>query len=850
MAGIEWAVENGAKVISLSLGVNYYFFSDCYQSNLASPRAVDNATKQGVVVVVSAGNDGTYGSETIAAPGCAKRAITVGNTDDNDIIVSSSSRGPTKDNRTKPDLTAPGDNIDSTINSLNGYGYKDGTSMSAPHVVGVAALVIQRFNQINGYYPNPDRVKAILITAVNTTGQRNNTYGAGRIDAYEALRIINFTTNRTISEGEEYSLRINVTGNDFKTTLYWPEDNNTNNNLDLIVSNSTHNFSYTTDPNDTVEQVFINDASSGIWDISVKGINVTGSQEYYLVSSMEIDAIPPNLVLILPENKTYDNKTGIPLNFTADSTNHTIWYTVDGVNETNITGNTTFNISSDGSHNITLYVNDSYNNINQSTQYFSVDTVFPIITIISPISMSVSNHTTKSIWFNISLNENGNVSLCSIDNDGNITLTRLSNTYFYNLSSIVEGNHNVTFFANDSAGNMNSSSVNFTVSIDPVITNEAVDKSLVFVNESVNISATVSEDNVAFALVNITWPDGNYTSQNMTNSSSSYYYLFNDTNQTGVYNILVYVNDTLNNEANASLGFEVGGSVNVSSQVTNGTVAINATIKILYNGTSQARNQTTNTSLDFILPSGLWDVFVNTSQLNVTLYNSNLTQNITKQINITDDVPGNFTTNFYSIKTVALNFENFSFNVANLTFDFNSSLVSNASALEVYKCNNWNFAISNCSVSWTNDSTDVSFNATNTSDSVIVTSSNFSAFSFGETQATTTTTIPATTSTTTVSSSNGGNGDGTTTTITTTTTTIQETTTTPTTTISITATTTPTITTTISTEKEVTSVKTAWYLVLIPSFAVIGLIVWFLFLRKPKEDMFQKLKEKWSSRSS
>lgn len=845
VAGIEWAVSNGANVISLSLGGAIPSGETCY-SYYSSPDAVDNATKQGVVVVVAAGNSGPP-SSTIQAPACAKRAITVGNTDDSDNIVGSSSRGPTKDNRTKPDLTAPGSNINSTVNSLNGYGIESGTSMSAPHVAGVVALVMQEFNQINSYYPNPDRVKAILITAVNTTIQRNNTYGSGRIDAYEALRIVNFTKNDTISAGEEDHYKINVTSADFKTTLYWPENSSINNDLNLFVGDGTSNYSIHTDANDSVEQYFFTNATTGFWDVYVVGVTGT-NQTYYLASNMNFtdDVTAPALVLTEPENKTYTNQTDIPINFTADSSNHTIWYTINA-GETKITGNTTFNVSSDGSYNITLYVNDSNNNINQSTQYFSVDTVPPIITIILPTSNSVSNYSTKSIWFNISLNENGNVSLCSIDASGNFSLDRLDDTYFYNLSSIAEGNHNVTFYVNDSFGFENSSSVNFSVSIDPVITNQAVDKYSVFVNESVNISANVSEDNIAFALVNMSWPDGNYTFQNMSNTSTLYYYLFNDTNQTGVYDVLVYVNDTLNNEVNASLSFEVGGAVNVSSQVTNGTTALNVTIKIFYNGTNQTRNQTTNTSLDFILPSGLWDVFVNTSQLNVTLFNSNLTHNITREINITDDVSGNFTTNLYSIKTVALKFENFNFSIVNLTFDFNSSLVTDASSLEVYKCNNWSFATSNCSINWANDTADVTFNATNTSDSVTVTSSNFSAFSFGETQTTTTTTTTTTPATTTVSSS-GGSGGGTTTTPTTTT--IQETTTFPATTTSLSITTSPPITTTISTKKGIAEVKTAWYLVLIPAFAVVGLIVWFIFFRKPKGDLFKKLKEKWSSRFS
>lgn len=805
--GIEWAFQNGANVISLSLGgcVNATVdgiscYNDCYDS--PSAQMVERAVGNGTVVIAAAGNCGSGGnpsqcpegvrdSYTISTPACAKGAIAVGAVDNNDNIASFSSKGSTdNDNRIKPDITAPGVSIYSTINSLNGYGSKSGTSQATPHVSGVATLVIQKFNQTYGYLPGPNRVKAILITAVNTTGmnvsgygQRNNIYGSGRIDAYEALRIISFTKNNTISSGQQHHYKINVTSNDFKTTLYWPENSTLNNGLNLFVGNGSYNYSIPSNTNDTVEQVFLMNATTGFWDVYVVG--VTGAnQTYYLASNMNITdyLTAPALILTRPENRTYTNQTGIPLNFTTDSTNHTIWYTVDGVNKTVITGNTTFNVSSDGQHNITLYVNDSYNNINRSTQYFSVDTVPPIIIIISPVSNLTSNYTTKSTWFNVSLNENGNLSLCSIDGSSNFTLTSLNGTYFYNLSTIAEGYHNVTFYVNDSFNWVNSSSVNFTILIKPNITNLNVDKSLVLFNESVNITTSIDDDNLNSTWMNITWPNGLSALKSMVNSSSSYYYGFNETNQTGSYNVTIFANDTFNNYNTTSVNFTVANSTNVSSTITNGSTVVNVSVKILYNGTNQIRNQTINTSFDFIIPGGLWDVGINTTQLNVTLFNTNLTQNDTRDIKFNDNVQmGNISSNVNTLKTVALKFDNFTFSRANLTFFFSSSLVNNESNLKVYKCHDWNFTGSNCSSNWQADLDDNTFNATINYNNTVINSNvtlvtlNFSAFSLGENQTTTTTTTTTTTiisAPTTTVSGDGSNGGGTTTTSSTTTTTI------------------------------------------------------------------------------
>jgi len=858
IAGIDWSVENGANVISLSLGSPLGGLQ-CYDFTLSE--VVDNVTKRGVVVVAAAGNN-VSPAQTIATPACAKRVVTVGNTNDDDTIYSSSSRGPTKDNRTKPDLTAPGVSIDST--SLNdGYIPMTGTSQATPHVAGVAALVIQRFNQINGYYPDPDRVKTILITAVNTTGmnnagyeQRNNNYGSGRIDAYEALRIINFTKNNTISTGQEHHYKVNVTSTDFKTTLYWPEDMDINNNLNLIVRNSTHNISYPTDPNDTVEQVFVSNAKTGFWDVYVDDVS-GNNQIYYLASNMGIfdDVTPPSLILIKPANITYTNRTDIPLNFSTDDANQTIWYTVDGLNEIAITGNMTFNVTSDGQHNITLYVNDSLNNINQSTRYFYVDSSPPIIYIISPVSNSTMNYTSKSVWFNISLNENGNVSLCSVDGGQNITLSNLNGTYFYNFSSnISEGYHNVTFYVNDSVGWMNSSTVNFNVMIKPNIT-LSIDKRLVLFNESVNISTNVDDSNLNYTWINITWPNGTSILENMIFYSPWFYsYGFNRTNQTGDYRATVFANDTFGNYNNASINFTVANAINVSSTVTNGSTDVTVSVKLLYNGTDQIRNQTTNTSFDFIIPGGLWDLSINTTELNVTLFNTNLTQNITRDIKFNDNVQmSNITTNVTALKTVVLKFDNFTFSRANLTFLFNANLVNNQSNLNVYKCDNWSFSNSNCSDNWKMDSSDPTFNATINTNNVTLVTLNFSAFSLGENQSITTTTTTTTTiaaTTTPASSEDGGSVGNTTMTTTSTITTLIQTTT------EMTTTTEPSQnvvtqqeenTTITKEEKNVEHGIKAWYLIpiFIIAAAIVGLWYFKYYKENSDDEVFKRLKQKW-----
>jgi subtilisin family serine protease len=126
-------------------------------------------------------------------------SFTVGATDSGDNIAGFSSRGPVTvdgSNRLKPDVSAPGVNIRSSVPG-NGYaGGWSGTSMAAPHVVGVVALLISAHPELKGQVDGIERI--IEHTAVPRTNSEscggvagteipNNTYGWGRVDALAAL---------------------------------------------------------------------------------------------------------------------------------------------------------------------------------------------------------------------------------------------------------------------------------------------------------------------------------------------------------------------------------------------------------------------------------------------------------------------------------------------------------------------------------------------------------------------------------------------------------------------------------------------------------------------------------------
>ena len=161
---------------------------------------VENVRAAGIVVVVSAGNSGSSGCGSVSDPAPIYDAsFSVGATDSGDNIASFSSRGPVTvdgSNRPKPDISAPGVNIRSSVPG-NGYaGGWNGTSMAGPHVAGVVALLLSAHPELKGQVDVIERL--LELTAVPRTNSEtcggvpgtqvpNNTYGWGRVDALAAL---------------------------------------------------------------------------------------------------------------------------------------------------------------------------------------------------------------------------------------------------------------------------------------------------------------------------------------------------------------------------------------------------------------------------------------------------------------------------------------------------------------------------------------------------------------------------------------------------------------------------------------------------------------------------------------
>lgn len=182
-AGFEWIMAPDGNPALAPDVVNGSWGSqsdtdEAFRPDLQALRAA------GIAPIFAAGNEGPYTS-SLRSPASYPEAIAVGATDDQDQVARFSSRGPSPWHEIKPEVTAPGVQIRSSLPGGT-FGVKNGTSMAAPHVTGIVALMLQADPTLT-----VENIESILTsTAVPLDIQLpNNNSGWGRVDAYSAAAV-------------------------------------------------------------------------------------------------------------------------------------------------------------------------------------------------------------------------------------------------------------------------------------------------------------------------------------------------------------------------------------------------------------------------------------------------------------------------------------------------------------------------------------------------------------------------------------------------------------------------------------------------------------------------------------
>ncbi len=188
--------ELGAHIISNSWGCPPQEGCD----HFTLQEVVERMRAAGVFVVASTGNNGSACGSVLYPIGTYDASFSVGAVDNNGALAIFSSRGPVTfdgSNRLKPDIVAPGVNVRSALPGGR-FGLMSGTSMAAPHVAGVAALLWSADPSLVGQIDATEdiltrtarHVPANACGAAGPEGWPNNSYGWGYVDALAAVAAV------------------------------------------------------------------------------------------------------------------------------------------------------------------------------------------------------------------------------------------------------------------------------------------------------------------------------------------------------------------------------------------------------------------------------------------------------------------------------------------------------------------------------------------------------------------------------------------------------------------------------------------------------------------------------------
>jgi hypothetical protein len=305
---------------------NSSYSDGCNGGYTNTTRQVDLETvaNPALIQVFSAGNNGGqdcgYGAGAVwgnitGGHKIAKNCIAVANLTDNDVLVGSSSRGPSADGRLKPDVSAYGQGQIST-DPDHTYAAGGGTSAASPGVAGTLAVLYQGWRARFGSDPSSGLMKAVLMNTADDLGNTgpDHTFGWGRVNAARAWRAIEDERfqSGSVDQGQQqvHTVEVPPGMDELRVMLYWMDPAASLqasavlvNDLDLLGSApdlSVHRpWEIPNAPNaavlaspavpgedhvNNVEQVAVYAPASGTWTFTVSGGSVPdGPQAYFLV---------------------------------------------------------------------------------------------------------------------------------------------------------------------------------------------------------------------------------------------------------------------------------------------------------------------------------------------------------------------------------------------------------------------------------------------------------------------------------------------------------------------------------------------------------------------------------------
>lgn len=398
------------------------------------------------------------------------------------------------------------------------------------------------------------------------------------------------------------------------------------------------------------------------WDTDSISLNITSSIiQQFLIN----DSTFPNVTIEVPKlGEEFDFNDSISLNVSVTdlaSGLDTCYFNID--NGANITlsncANTTIN-TTDGSHTLNFFANDTANNLNKISRSFTVSLTGPAITLDSPTNNSFFNNGTN-IYLNYTTTDQNGIDTVEIHHDfnGSFSLNQTntevtSGQQNFSISNVTADNfYTWTVFANDTSGNGRFSATNFTFTIDTIL--PIVNINLISAttgSQTITINSTITDVNTGTCKYLIHNSTGGVDGLNNNISFTC------DTNNQatvttfGTFNLTVFSTDLAGNEGKTTKNFTViASSINIGG---GGTIIIEGfgLLQALLAQNHSITNTLGGNTLDFVLAKGsvrrrskefiIINTGINPIELNLvcdtTILDVNLTENIKEGIDICDFV--------------------------------------------------------------------------------------------------------------------------------------------------------------------------------------------------------------------
>ena len=567
-AGIEWCRNNketyNISVITMSLGDGGGYTSTSCPTSI--DESINNASLDDLYLVAASGNN--FRKNGISYPACQENITSVGSTGKNDRVAGYSNSGAVLD------LLAPGSNINSTGPGA-AYVKRSGTSMAAPHVAGIVAL-LKGLNLTNEHILTllqdtgkqiTDRnsitrsrvnvLAAMLSLRHNMTFDGNTlTHENGRVrypnlaNQQDIDRCIAFTT-RKVRVNSSLCPHLNASATITIPTPFGGARPH------VIVNGESVRCTATTDPSCT--------------NVSYDGENLTFVVSHFsTLEAVEADITPPNV------SASVDPPAGEG-NFTIHATVHdaenvsvvlaNITF-ANGTTQTLAMANTSDNYfvvvepTMTGVNNVTILANDSDDNQNHSVQanFTVADATPPSVSL----NLSTNETSATNLTITATVTDKHNVSAVQTNitwtngSSETYAMTENGSTYTVLVEATAPGAHTAWIRANDTSNNVNNSINERFVIFGPqppsftriTITPQQATQGSLF-NLSANVTSNLSVDTV---LTNVSHPDTNQSILPMIGNP----YVANITpNATGTYVVRFVANDTGGNTNESLASFNV-----------------------------------------------------------------------------------------------------------------------------------------------------------------------------------------------------------------------------------------------------------------------------------------------------